>query len=378
MSQQNKPADRTTTLRNSKETQEKKEAPKTQEDIKAEAEKNQEKLNNIASVLLEYENTIKVIAKTIEGDLGKKFEKNASDLQRFRAELFTAKEISLEKSKELISKFEGIHKEISENLQELNSVAYSKEGIEARLRKARKESEQNKNIQISELREEKVVEVEENRAIVASPNNNSSEHNFSEDLLETTIIHPEETEDSYFNRPATEEILRTKTDLTDFINEVREKETKIEKQVEQENKTEAILNKVNADSEPKDAPRLIRQLWNLAHNKIGEVKSIMADSDNKNIIIENKDGSMKLVDPDKIIAFAGRSYNAFKEKYLNKIEDFKPKTEELNFTETKTSQSETRPSQSEKSFNADQYYKHLDPTRGVDILRGNTTEDHVS
>jgi hypothetical protein len=163
-----------------------------------------------------------------------------------------------------------------------------------------------------------------------------------------------------------------KVDLTDVVESAK---TDIEKEVEESQKTSLVTEKldlINSDELPANAPKLIRNLWKLSHDKLGEIAKIYAHTDNSNLVFEFKNGNKKIVSPQAIDEYSQRSFQRFNEKYLSKLEN--EQASEVNFeddfsgkADTRDLQSKARPAEEPKT---EKMYASLDEKSGTKKIKG--------
>lgn len=189
--------------------------------------------------------------------------------------------------------------------------------------------------------------------------------NYSDDIEELAREEAVNTSEN-----VVDSILGETVSLDDGVQNAKTAEIMDDLNVQKENNLEEKLNIINSETEPKDAPRLLRQIWDLQKNKMGKLASIYPHSDNANLVFEYKNGSKKIVSPEAIDKFSKRSFSAFEEKYLSKLEDYKVEVSDFDFsdeTEKKNPRAEEKPK--EEKPGEDQFAS-LDENTGVNILKG--------
>ncbi|MDX9971232.1 MAG: hypothetical protein RBS56_05005 [Candidatus Gracilibacteria bacterium] len=329
-----------------KENEEKKESPKSK---LSEATKERVKIER------EIDRALKSYEKALSGNFNLKTPENNEDVkalnlfkqvQILRAKLVGAK---MEKLEQLVLDFNALNGRVAEFLSEENNPI-EKKRIDVAFNRTNLQPEPQDDLGLTEGTKARDPEKLSDLDYLTLEDESAKNPNVVDELTDTKV-------DRSLEFKQAEEVQKLQDLETQKQNQVTEK-----------------LAIINSDNEPENAPRLLRQLWELSHNKMGKIASIEPHTDNASLVFEYKNGTKKIVPPSAIDKFAGRSFDRFEKKYLSKVEDFEEKVTELDFEEDlggRADTSEITPEESklETEPKKDDYSK-LDEKSGTDVLKG--------
>ncbi len=308
----------------------------------------------------EIDNTLRTYEKALYSSFNLKTPETSEDTKALnlfkQVQILRAKMIgaNMEKLEQLVLEFNTLNGKVAEFLNEDRNPIESQR-INVAFNKATDSSE--KEAQPTNMDTETATA--EQKTQVRDPENLSSLDYLTEDV-------PVETEN--------ESRAFGETDLTEVVSKVEAEQKLEDEKLQKENQVSEKLEIINGEMEPPQNQKLLRQIWKLSHDKLGNLVSVSAHSDNANLVFEFKDGSKKIVEPNAIDKFAKRSFNAFEEKYLSKLEAFKERVTELDFEDGLEDKAEkmdlTAEEKDKEEKPSDDQFASLDEKSGTDILRG--------